>query len=165
MSPLFLQNLTYGLLYSLVIASAFLLLARINPEAWLNDYPPDIKTKFGPMSPKANRQRMIFGIPVMLFMLGFPFFVIVQHAQDSPLTFWQMFGSLLTLFTVFNVFDLLIMDWLIFNTIQPKFTILPGTEGLAGYKDYGFHFRASLKGQIGLTLFSLIGAGILMVFI
>lgn len=165
MSPLFLQNLTYGLLYSLVIASAFLLLARINPEAWLNDYPPDIKTKFGPMSPKANRQRMIFGIPVMLFMLGFPFFVIVQHAQDSPLTFWQMFGSLLTLFTVFNVFDLLIMDWLIFNTIQPKFTILPGTEGLTGYKDYGFHFRASLKGQIGLTLFSLIGAGILMVFI
>jgi len=163
--PLFLQSLAYGLIYSLTLAGSFLLLARINPEAWLNDYPPDIKAKFGPMSSKANRVRQIFGIPIIIFMLGFPFFVIFQFIQINPLTFWQVFSILLTLYTFFNLFDLLVMDWLIFNTIQPRFMILPGTEGMAGYKDYGFHFRASLKGQMGLTLFSLIGAGILMLFI
>jgi len=160
--PLFTQTLLYGSMYSLILAGSFLLLARINPEAWLNDYPPDIQAKFGPMSAKAKRVRLVFGIPIMLFMLGFPFFVVFQLAHINPLTFWQVFGSLLTLFTFFNLFDLLIIDWLVFNTIQPRFVILPGTEGLAGYKDYGFHFRASLKGQIGLTLFSLILAGVML---
>jgi hypothetical protein len=162
---LFLQSLSYGLMYSLILAVSFLLLARVNPEAWLNDYPPDIKAKYGAMSAKANRVRLVFGIPIMIFMLGFPFFVIIQLTQINPLTFWQVFGILLTLFTFFNLFDLLIIDWLVFNTIQPRFMVLPGTEGMAGYKDYGFHFRASLKGQIGLTLFSLIGAGITILFI
>ncbi len=162
MSTLFLQNLTNGLIYSLIVGSLFMLIGRINPEMWLDDYPPDIKQKFGPMSPKTNRLRLILGIPTLLFLLGFPFFVVFQYAQEATLTFWQVFGSLLMLYTFFNLFDLLILDWLIFNTIQPRFIILPGTEGMAGYKDYGFHFRGSLKGQVGLTLFSLIGAGVMM---
>lgn len=56
--------------------------------------------------------------------------------------------------------DLLIPDWLIFVAIQPKFIILPGTEGAKGYRDYGFHFRAFLKGSLGALIASLIIAGI-----
>jgi len=37
-----------------------------------------------------------------------------------------------------------VLDWLIFVTIQPDFVVIPGTEGLAGYKDYGFHFLGGL---------------------
>ena len=163
--PILLQTIPYSFVYSMVLGASFLLLARINPEMWLNDYPPDIKDKFGPMSAQANRHRMIFGIPVMFFMLGFPFFVIAQLVQTNPLTFWQVFGSLFFIYTFFNLFDLLVMDWLIFCTIQSPLFILAGTEGMAGYKDYGFHFRASLKGQIGLTVVSLVGAAITMLFI
>lgn len=161
-SPFLIQNLTYGLYYSLIVGTLFILLGRLNPEMWLNDYPPDIKTKYGPMSAKTNRQRLYFGIPAILFLLGFPFFIILQQAQTLPLTFGQVFGGLLLIYTMFNVFDLLILDWLIFNTLQPRFIVLPGTEGMAGYKDYKFHFIASLKGQTGLTLFSLIGAGLIV---
>lgn len=159
------QHLTYGLIYSLVLGLSFLLLARLNPEAWLNDYPPEIKARFGPMSAQANRTRLVWGLPIMLFMLAFPFFVVAQFAQTATLTFWQVFASLFFNYTFFNLFDLLVMDWLIFCTIQPSLFILPGTEGMAAYKDYGFHLRASMKGQIGLTIFALIGAGISMVFI
>jgi len=58
---------------------------------------------------------------------------------------------------------LLILDWLIFVTIQPSFIVIPGTEGMAGYKDYWFHFQVSFLGWVqwvsilvgGLVLASL----------
>jgi len=48
---------------------------------------------------------------------------------------------------VFNLFDLLILDWLFFCTIQPRSMVLPGTEGMAAYCDYRFHFIGFLKGM------------------
>jgi tetrahydromethanopterin S-methyltransferase subunit B len=53
------------------------------------------------------------------------------------------------------VFDLLILDWLMFCTWTPQFVVLPGTEGMAGYKDYGLHFRGFL---IGLLIVAVISA-------
>lgn len=35
----------------------------INKEMWLQDYPPDVNVEWGPMSPKARRQRTVFLIP------------------------------------------------------------------------------------------------------
>jgi len=57
---------------------------------------------------------------------------------------------------VFNVFDLLVLDWLLFCTIQPRFMALPGTEGMAAYGDYGFHAVGFLKG----TVFSLVAGSL-----
>jgi len=37
-------------------------------------------------------------------------------------------------------------------SIQPQLIDLLGTEGMAGYKDYGFHLRAFLKGLVGSLL-------------
>lgn len=159
------QNLLYGTIYSLIVAVALLLMGWINPEMWLEDYPPDIKARFGPMSAKTKRQRLIYGLPFLAFMIGFPIFAVFQFAQMAELTYWHVFGSLLFMYTFFNLTDLFVLDWLIFNTIQPRFIILPGTEGMAGYKDYGFHFRGSIKGQIGLTIASLFIAGLLMLFL
>ncbi len=44
---------------------------------------------------------------------------------------------------IVNAWDVVIVDWLIFVTVQPSFAILPGTAGSPGYGDYGFHFWAS----------------------
>ena len=63
---------------------------------------------------------------------------------------------------VFNIFDLLVLDWLIFNTLQPKMIILPGTQGMAGYKEYAFHFRGFLKGLVFCLMGALVSAGIAM---
>ena len=49
---------------------------------------------------------------------------------------------------VFNTFDLILLDRLLFCTVQPKLMVLPGTEGMPGYRDYRFHFIGFLKGLI-----------------
>jgi len=49
--------------------------------------------------------------------------------------------------SVFNVVDLLLLDWPLV-AIAPRFIVLSGTEGSAGYKDYWFHFRGFLVGAV-----------------
>jgi len=44
--------------------------------------------------------------------------------------------------------DLFFLDWMMFCKINPKFLIIPGTEGNKGYQDYKFHLIGFLKGLI-----------------
>lgn len=156
------HGIGYGLTFSAVMVISFILAAFVNPEIWLKDYPPDIREKFGPMSARATRQRSLVGIPVLALMIGIIVVSIVQLAQikGSDPTFADVFVNVFVILFVFNLIDLLILDWLIFVTIRPRIIILPGTEGAAGYSDYGFHLRASLKGLVVAFVACLFIAGI-----
>ena len=83
------QNLLYGSVYSLIVAVALLLMGWINPEMWLDDYPPDIKTRFGPMSQQTKRQRLIYGLPFLAFMIGFPIFAVFQMLKQCVLNIYK----------------------------------------------------------------------------
>ncbi|MBN2051210.1 MAG: hypothetical protein JW760_12230 [Spirochaetales bacterium] len=61
----------------------------------------------------------------------------------------------------FNLVDLLIIDWLVFCLLTPRFIRLPGTDGHPGYKNYGYHSKAFLKGCLFSTAASLLFAGII----
>lgn len=156
------HSIIYGLLFSAVMVISFILAALVNPEIWLKDYPPDIREKFGPMSARAMRQRTLMGMPVFALMIGIIVFSIAQLAQikGSDPSFVDIFINVFVVLFVFNLVDLLVLDWLIFVTIRPRIIVLPGTEGAAGYSDYGFHLRASLKGLVGSFVASLLIAGI-----
>jgi hypothetical protein len=78
----------------------------------------------------------------------------------EEVTFLRVFVNSAVILMMFNLVDLIVIDWLIFNTLQPRFIILPGTEGMAGYHDYGFHFRQFLKGTAGSLVVSLMIAAI-----
>ncbi|MBN1249036.1 MAG: hypothetical protein JXC32_15360 [Anaerolineae bacterium] len=52
------------------------------------------------------------------------------------------------------------LDWLMFCFITPKFVVIPRTEGMAAYKDYGYHFRASLTGTVLSIVAGLVIAAI-----
>jgi hypothetical protein len=54
---------------------------------------------------------------------------------------------------------LLLLDWPLV-AIGSRFIVLPGTEGLAGYKDYGFHFRGFLIGIVLILAASGLMAGV-----
>jgi hypothetical protein len=129
-----------------------------NAEVWVDDYPTDIKKQFGPIGEKAKKQRMLFAIPFILLLLGAIAVLIfrLDRLSRGGLEFGSLFLGIFVLLSVFNLVDLLILDWLIFVTLRPRFVILPGTEGMKGYGDYGFHFRGFL---IGLAL-SLIGSSL-----
>jgi hypothetical protein len=159
---LFQHSAIYGAILSVLMLFLFIGIAYLNPEIWLKDYPPDIQDKFGSISKKAKQQRRLVAIPVFLILFGIIILSIVQLRQISggELTFLDIFLSTFVILQTFNVVDLLILDWLIFVTVRPSVIILPGTEGLQGYSDYGFHFRAFLKGVVGGLIVSLIVAGI-----
>lgn len=128
----------------------------IAPDMWVGDYPPEIEQRYGEMSEKAKRYRtpvamLFFGLVVLVPLLGI---VWLRSSTGLTLGFPEYVIFSFICLSIFNLVDLLVIDWLIFVTIQPDVVVLPGTEGMTGYKDYGFHFRAFLSG-IG---FSLAGA-------
>ena len=60
-------------------------------------------------------------------------------------TFAAAFTHFAVMFGTFNVLDWLVLDWSLVYW-QPRFVVLPGTEGMAGYRSYWFHFRGFLIG-------------------
>jgi hypothetical protein len=160
----FLYGLTLSVLFTLVLLVA----VRVNVEIMQNDYPPDIKKAYGPeKNPKTRGQRRIFSLLFLLVLFGVLCYSMLDMARSTSvkLTFLPLF--LLVFFEVFtfNLWDLLIIDWLIFTTIQPKFIFLPGTEGMAGYKDYFFHFKGFMTGILFSFVSALILSGIALIIV
>ena len=121
----------------------------MNPEILLNDYPPDIRERFGPMSERAKRQRtpaaIILGAVTLAIVIES--FSTVRENSGGDIQFRTAFVHMFVMFSAFNVVDLLLIDWPLV-AIKPRFIVLPGTDGSAGYKDYWFHFRGFLIGAV-----------------
>ena len=147
----------WGTIFGGVFSIAMLIIGRVNAEMILNDYPPDVRAKFGPMSEKARKQANLASLP-LLATLGL--IVVLGLGQlrnlTGVLTFLNTFIVTTTIFQVWNLIDLVLLDWFLLMTLKPRFMILPGTEGMAGYSDYGFHFRKFLNGIV----FTLILSGV-----
>ena len=141
------RALAWGAGLSLMLVTIMTISGMVAPDMWVGDYPRDIRDKYGPMSPRARRLRPYIAILVFGAFLGIPYLGLL-HTRPSvgelPFVPALLFSFLALL--VFNTFDLIVLDWLVFCTIQPAIMILPGTEGMAGYRDYRFHFIGFLKG-------------------
>ena len=156
------HSLVYGAILSVLMSALFLGGAMISPDVMLRGYPSDIKAKYGPISMKGERVRRPMAVLLFVILFGTIIMAFIQlaRANGNVLTFLAAFVSTFMILSIFNLVDLLILDWLVFVTLQPKFVVLPGTEGLAGYKDYGFHFKAFLRGTALCLIAGLIIAGI-----
>lgn len=139
----------------------------VNPLLWIGDYPPDIQAAVGSVDIPIG-QKLVAGVLFLCIVVG-----VVLHSNarlrrrdDGELPFLTAFIHSALLLFFFAVWDLLVLDWLIFVTIQPGFVVIPGTEGLAGYKDYWFHFQVSFLGWtqwISILAGGLILAGLSMI--
>jgi hypothetical protein len=137
----------FGLALSLVLTMITIVSGAIALDMFVGDYPPDIQQKFGPMSPRAARLRPFIASILFLTVLVIPItglFALQAEVLSIPFLPALVF-SILTLL-VFNIYDLIVLDWIFFCTIQPRSMVLPSTEGMAGYRDYRFHFSGFLKG-------------------
>lgn len=144
-------GLVWGAVFGVVFSVAILIIGRINVEMILNDYPPDIRAKYGAMSAAARKQANWMVLP-LLATLGLIVALGLGQLRNliGELTFIETLIVSTVIFQMWNLLDLVLLDWFLLMTLKPKFMILPGTEGMAGYKDYGFHFKKFLSG-IGFT--------------
>jgi hypothetical protein len=145
------QLLTDSAIYIAIATVLLLGLVLHNPRLMLQDYPPAIKAIVPPKTDAEKRQSTLFGMPFLLALLVLPFIFVFRLDETSFLgLFLHAFGVV----WAFNIWDWLVLDWLLFCTITPKAFVVPGSEGHPAYKDYAFHFRGFLIG----TVFSLVMA-------
>jgi len=161
--PTIIHGLIYGVLLSAVLSGLILWSLWFNPEMWLHDAPRAVQEKYGPISAKSKRQRTLFVIPFFLVVIALPWLALQQLPQvtGQPYTFQTVFITLLVMFMTFNVVDLLLIDWLIVETWRPGFLRHSRLGQLMEGHDYWFHFVGFCKGSLGLSLVSLLVAGIL----
>lgn len=137
--------IVYGIPCSLVLSLVILAMLWYNPRLLLQDYPKDVQQRVPPKTPAEKRASAWWTIVIFLLMLGFPLAAALS-AKTAHHSFLDIFLSALGVLFLFNLVDLLLMDWLLVCTITPKFLVIPGTEGMAGYKNYAMHFKGFLLG-------------------
>lgn len=151
-----------GLILSLLATVVIGVSIWINPRLWLQDYPKDIQALVPPKTTKEKQQTNWIAIPFFLILFGIPFIstFTLKQLNNGNISFLLLFVNAFGVFWIGNLFDLLIVDWLIVCTVTPKFIFIPGTEGAAGYKNYAFHFRGFLIGTVISVVVGIIIAGI-----
>ncbi len=133
---------------------------RWNAEIWVNDYPPDVKETFGPMSLRAKKQATIIAMPFFLIMFGGIIWSNLKLKQKNAgqLSLRAAFANAFLLIFSGWFLDLTILDWLMFVRHTPDWVVLAGTEGMAGYDDYLFHLKEHTRALPMLVGFAFIFA-------
>lgn len=155
-----------GILIAAFIIIVFLM-GYFKPRLFLNrsDVPADIFAAVPPRTAAEERLAKIVAIPLFVVIIGGMLFSTYTFFLQSGAGFIPLFLHALLIILMISIGDLVLVDWLVLNTITPKWAVYPGTEGFAGYKDYGFHLRAHLKalpaqvGGAGLTAGLVLLAG------
>ncbi len=159
------QILIGGLIMSVLLSALIVVSIQRNPRVWMQDYPADIQALVPPKTPQEKRETSIVGILFLIIMVGVPLVsVIAARLTDGDMSFAAAFVHVFGISIIFNLVDLLILDWGMFCTWTPSWLVIPGTAGAAGYKDYRFHARGFLIGTVIAVIFSLIVALVIAIF-
>ncbi|MBN2556490.1 MAG: hypothetical protein JXA97_11170 [Anaerolineales bacterium] len=162
MSYLIINAILFGIALSLTLTVIMGISFQAAPDVWLRSYPSEIKARFGAMTDKAKHLRpylsiVYFGAIVIVAASSLNRLQAHLGGEARLLEYaLSLFISLMT----FNLYDLLILDWLFFVTLKLRFFILPGTEGMPAYDDYAFHARAFLRGTLICAAGAIILAGL-----
>jgi hypothetical protein len=148
------------MLYNILVCLSLLWLVGKNPRYMMHDYPPEITAGIPAKTADEKRAGMLYGLPFLLILIGFPLIFGFVNKFSGGVGFFENWLALFTLMFSFNLVDLVILDWIIFCRLTPRFMVLPGTEGHPGYKNYRFHFIGFLKGTLIVLVASFVFAGL-----
>ena len=149
-----------GALLSLVGSTYLLVLLRFNPRIFLRHFPKEVREIVPPKSEKERRLSILLGL-----LIGAPFIAALLWltATLGSHSFWELFAYAFGVLFIFNLVDLLILDWLIVCWLEPRWVILPGTEHIVIPKQYLHHFKGFLIGTAGLAIAGLAIAALLSI--
>jgi len=149
-----------GALLSAVASTYLLALLRFNPRIFLGHYPKEIRRVVPPRSDKEKRISLLLGLIIAApatSTLVWRTSILESHS------FWDRFAYAFGVLFIFNLVDLLILDWLIVCWLQPRWIILPGTEHITIPNPYLHHLKEFLLGTAGLVVAGLAIAALLSI--
>jgi hypothetical protein len=157
-----LEAATHGALWGFAagigLAAVLLGAARVEPEVMLRGYPADIRDAHGEAGPRARRVGAVAGVVAATLVIGS---AVAALATLGSTSFDTTFPALAAFLLAVQIVDLVVLDWLIFLTLQPSFVVLPGTEGMAGYRDLGHHVRGFARASVVSLVIAAIVAAVL----
>jgi len=160
--------LLISVLYSLILFAAFsgLLVVGglISNDAMLHDYPPAIQERHGPKTPRGARTTMGLSIVTVLLLIGASIagVAVLRDQLGGDIGFWPAFVFGTVAFFVFNLLDLLVLDWWLFCRVQPRFLVPESTRGMAEYRDFSFHWKVLIPKPVPWPLLLIPGYGVIL---
>ncbi len=151
-----------GAILSLAFALVVMGAVYFNPRLARRGLPEDIKREVPRLTRRERLRAIPFAILFLAAVVGIPLISALtlsgQQGGEVPLlVLWvHVFGVLF----IASLFDLVVLDWLLYCTITPKRLVIPGTEGMAGYKDYRYHLRAHARGTLLMVVLALVLAAV-----
>jgi hypothetical protein len=149
-----------GALFSLVGSTYLLVLLRFNPRIFLRHFPKEVREIVPPKSERERRMSILLGLLIAAPLASA---LLWRTATLGSHSFWELFAYAFGVLFIFNVVDLLILDWLVVCWFEPRWVILPGTEHIAIPKQYLHHFKGFLMGTAGLAIVGLAIAALLSI--
>ena len=148
----------YGAILSVIASSIILISLYVNPRMWLQDFPKDIQQAVTPKTKEEKRQSLFWGIPFLIVLIAIPFLSAWQMRNDvsGASSFLSFFLNAFAVGMLFNLVDLLILDYAIVCLWRPRFVQIPGTEGMSAYGDYIHHLRGFMIGTLVSAFTSLL---------
>jgi hypothetical protein len=107
------ESLAIGMVLSTVLTIMIVVSFIINKEMWLQNYPPDVQAKWGPISAKAKRQHFIFAIFFFAILIGTMVYDVIrlERVLGTPPSCLVIFASIVIIFASLNLIDAVIIDW------------------------------------------------------
>lgn len=131
-----------------------------DPLASLGSYPPAIRERCvelglveagRPRFTKREVAKKVCACVLLVLVLA-----LLLSRVNGDATFAEGFRDALAIWLAITWYDALVLDcgWF----CHSKRVMIPGTEDMPAYKDYGFHLRASLFGTVlGMPACALVG--------
>lgn len=151
--PLFHIILTHGLITALLLMALILISLYINPRIWLQDLPKQVQMSIPPKTSKEKRQSLIVLALFLTILIAIPAIGVINY--DSQPTLLQAWFITYSILFIFNLSDLLLIDWLIVCTITPSFIKIKGIDERV-YKNRHKHLKDFLKGLVVIAVPSLL---------
>src|SRR5205814_724678 len=106
------ESVWTGIALSVLLTALVIVIMRWNKEIFYDDYPADVKAKWGPMSEKAKRQRIFFAIPLFAVMFGSMIYMPMRlsAALGADPSFAAIFVGVLIVILIFDLVDAFIID-------------------------------------------------------
>ncbi|MBN1274182.1 MAG: hypothetical protein JXB26_18110 [Candidatus Aminicenantes bacterium] len=139
------------LIYCMICSVYLFATLAINPRIWMHRMPKAVTEKVEPRKKSERMLLTVLGIPFIIFTVIYPVTYAYRHADDLL----RITGIIFVFFLVFDLWDTIILDLLIFCKITPGFIIIKGAEK-SDYKEMKYHIDSGIKGGVLAIISSIV---------